>query len=48
MSECPSSDRLHALDALRGAAMLLGAVFHPGIGFMTGDVLGGLMRIRIR
>ena len=33
-------ERLHALDSLRGIAMLLGVVFHAGIPFMHGHVLG--------
>lgn len=32
--------RLHALDALRGLAMLLGVVLHAGMAFMEGNVLG--------
>ena len=35
-----AGERLHALDALRGIAMLLGVVFHAGIPFMQGHVLG--------
>jgi peptidoglycan/LPS O-acetylase OafA/YrhL len=34
------SERLHALDALRGIAMLLGVVLHAGMAFMHGNVLG--------
>src|SRR5208282_5125498 len=38
VSTAADSSRLHAFDALRGFAMLLGIVLHASIGYMTGPV----------
>jgi ABC-type multidrug transport system ATPase subunit/peptidoglycan/LPS O-acetylase OafA/YrhL len=35
-----NSDRLHALDAVRAAALLLGVVFHAGFSFIPGMITG--------
>jgi uncharacterized membrane protein len=32
----PPADRLHALDAVRGFALLLGVAFHAALSFMPG------------
>src|SRR4051812_13498943 len=32
----PNENRLHALDAVRGFALLLGAAFHAALSFMPG------------
>lgn len=40
MAPASGQERLHALDALRGVAMLLGVVLHAGLPFMHGHVLG--------
>lgn len=40
MTHVHGPERLHALDALRGIAMLLGVVLHAGMAFMHGTVLG--------
>ena len=40
MAALHAQERLHALDALRGVAMLLGVVLHAGMPFMHGHVLG--------
>src|SRR5919205_3075311 len=37
-----SEQRLHALDALRAVAMLLGLVLHAAIPFMRGQVAGAI------
>ena len=36
----PSHDRLHALDAVRAFALLLGVVFHAGFSFIPGMIPG--------
>ena len=35
-----TTDRLHALDAVRGFALLLGVVFHAGFSFLPGMIPG--------
>jgi glucans biosynthesis protein C len=40
VNDGPAQERFHALDALRGIAMLLGVVLHAGMAFMKGNVLG--------
>ena len=37
---CPLTDRLHALDAVRAFALLLGVVFHAGFSFIPGMIPG--------
>jgi glucan biosynthesis protein C len=46
VNDGPSQERLHALDALRGVAMLLGVVFHASLPFMHGTVLGAFPALR--
>jgi len=36
MSEKGAAERLHALDAVRGFALLLGVVFHAALAFLPG------------
>ena len=42
----PAPERLHALDAVRGFALLLGIVLHATLSFMPGAIAGaGSLRI---